>query len=93
MLLSGNFSASEETSEAPAHYQEKCTSCHIQMTGGDGSLLYSRRDRIVQSYQGLVKQIRGCHASPDIDWNDAQIQEVIDYLNRNFYRFPTQASG
>ncbi len=93
MLLFGGFSASQEADKAPVHYQEQCTACHIQMTGGDGSVLYSRKDRIVQDYQGLVKQIRSCHTNLDIDWNDAQTQEVIDYLNRNFYRFQTSSSG
>lgn len=65
-----------------------CTACHIGMTGGDGSLLYTRKDRRVNSLSALETQVRRCENSQGLQWFDDQVEDVVVYLNQTYYKFP-----
>ena len=75
------------SADAPSQYKQHCTSCHERMTGGDGTLLYQRKDRTVKNYTDLIKRVHFCQRSIGLDWDQAQGAEVVNYLNESFYRF------
>ena len=68
-------------------YTENCVACHAAMTGGDGSVLYTRDDRSVKSSEALNKQVNRCQSSLGLNWSNAQISSVQQYLNKTFYKF------
>lgn len=68
-------------------HQSACIDCHSRMTGGDGTVLYEREERIVQSLAALQHQTARCSAGAATGWDDAQIQSVVDYLNQSHYHF------
>ena len=68
-------------------HQENCIACHAAMTGGDGSVLYTRKDHKVKSTEALTKQINRCQSSLALDWNVDQITTVHNFLNTTFYKF------
>ena len=68
-------------------HQAQCIECHSNMTGGDGSVLYKRDDKIVQSMLQLEKRVTHCATGADTDWDKVQLKAVIDYLNKNFYLY------
>ncbi len=68
-------------------HAENCIACHAAMTGGDGSVLYTRDDRNVDSLDALSKQIDRCQSSLDLNWSSDQISSVQQYLNKSFYEF------
>ena len=57
------------------------------MTGGDGTVLYQRDDKIVTSMDGLHKRVIHCASSAAPDWTEADINAVTNYLNENYYHF------
>lgn len=59
---------------------QHCSSCH-------GTEPYTRPDRAVKSLQDLQAQVRMCERSQDLNWSDAQIDDVSAYLNDLFYHF------
>lgn len=65
-----------------------CTACHIGMTGGDGSILYTRKDRRVNDLQALDRQVRRCEVSQGLKLSDGDIDDIVLYLNQTYYRFP-----
>lgn len=69
-------------------HQQHCVGCHINMTGGDGSLLYTRSDRRVHNLTGLEAQVRRCEANLELKWFDEDIEDVVEYLNQAYYKFP-----
>lgn len=70
-------------------HDENCTRCHASMmVGGDGTEIYTRSDRRIDSLEGLNKQVRRCKDSLGMSWPEDQIADVVAYLNRNFYKFP-----
>ncbi len=68
-------------------HQENCISCHQAKMGGDGSEIYTREDRRIDSFEALNKQVRRCKTSLGVPWPDHQIEDVITYLNETFYKF------
>ncbi len=73
--------------DGAALYAENCVACHAAMTGGDGSVLYTRDDRSVKSSDALHKQVNRCQSSLGLNWSNAQINSVQQYLNNSFYKF------
>lgn len=70
-------------------HDENCIRCHVSMVGGDGSGIYVREDRKMDSLATLNKQVRRCKTSLGVPWPDHQIDDVITYLNSTFYKFDT----
>ena len=64
-----------------------CINCHAQLLGGDGSAIYTREDRKMESFAALNKQVRRCRDSLGMPWPEEQIIDVITYLNESFYHF------
>lgn len=68
-------------------HDENCTKCHISLVGGDGSGIYVREDRRIDSYSALYNQVTRCKTSLGVPWPEHQIDDVITYLNTQFYKF------
>ena len=64
-----------------------CTACHISMTGGDGSVLYTRKNRRVKTFEGLQNQVRWCETNLELKWFEEDIADVVEYLNTKYYSF------
>jgi len=57
-----------------------CTGCHDESA-------YTRKDRRVQSLERLGAQVRFCRDNLDLTWFDEEVDDVIEYLNQNYYHF------
>lgn len=68
-------------------HDANCIRCHASMFGGDGSGIYTRADRRVDSLVGLQQQIQRCKNSLGVSWPDDDIDSVVAYLNSTFYKF------
>jgi len=67
--------------------EENCIKCHASMVGGDGSKIYTRPDRKVESLEGLNAQVHRCRDSLGVQWPEDQIADVVAYLNKTYYKF------
>jgi mono/diheme cytochrome c family protein len=61
-------------------YDANCTECH-------DSSVYTRKDRTVRSLDELKHQLAGCAHAAKKDFSAAQSQDIIKYLNDQFYHF------
>ena len=85
-LVSTTVFAADFTRGKELH-QENCISCHVSIMGGDGSGIYTRSDRQIESLDMLRKQVKRCKTSLQEDWPEDQVEDVIYYLNQTFYKF------
>jgi mono/diheme cytochrome c family protein len=87
--LSGQSALAEEASiiHGKELHQQSCTTCHANMTGGDGSTLYTRSNRRVTSLPALKAQVRRCESNLELKWFDQDIESVTEYLNAEYYKF------
>ena len=68
-------------------HNSNCTSCHISMQGGDGSGIYTRENKRIESHPALIKQVKRCRDSLGVPWPDEHVNDVVEYLNSSFYKF------
>lgn len=68
-------------------HDSNCTSCHISMQGGDGSGIYLRKNKRIESHPALVKQVNRCRDSLGVPWPDDHVADVVEYLDTSFYKF------
>lgn len=71
-------------------HKENCISCHANAYGGDGTGIYTRADRKIESLDGLHTQVTRCKTALDVPWPEDQIEDVVTYLNKSFYKFDNE---
>lgn len=85
LLLMHNIQAAN-----PAHgkdlHDANCLSCHSSLMGGNPNLIYTRSDRRVNSIAALKNQVTRCKTTVGVPWPEDQIEDVVEYLNSNFYK-------
>jgi hypothetical protein len=59
---------------------ENCTGCH-------DSTAYTRDNRVAQSLARLGTQVRLCKDNLGLTWFDDEVEDVIGYLNKEYYHF------
>lgn len=62
-------------------HDSKCLGCH-------DSEAYTRKDKIVKSLPALSQRVTVCtKQAAKADWNNSQIDSVVEYLNSRYYKF------
>lgn len=61
-------------------FEDKCTRCH-------STELFTREDRSVKNLEVLKTRVKVCSIAAEAEWADDKISIVVDYLNKNFYKF------
>lgn len=67
--------------------KRNCESCHVQQMGGDGSAIYTRKDRIINDARALQQRVATCSAQTNAGWFPEDELNVAAYLNQKFYHF------
>lgn len=67
--------------------ENKCSSCHIDKMGGDGSAIFTRPDRIVHSPQEMVARMHVCSGAAGMTLTPQREQDLGAYLNQTYYKF------
>ena len=70
----------EDISKGETLYQANCVSCHTDS-------VMTRPDRKVNNLKQLNGQVRRCEQALNLAWFDEDINQVADYLNKNYYKF------
>lgn len=70
-----------------ALHQKKCTSCHANKYGGDGSKIYTRAERRVKNASSLAQQITTCNNALGNELFPEDEAHLAAYLNGQFYKF------
>lgn len=79
IFFAGRAAAADIENGDDLHF-ENCTGCHDET-------LYTRENRNVQSLARLGKQVRFCKDSLELGWFDEDVDDVVEFLNQNYYHF------
>ena len=79
-LMLGSFTAHADTAQGKMLLEKDCTKCH-------DSSVYTRSNRQVRSLGALQQRVRGCEVPAGVKWSDSQLNDVVNYLNKEFYHF------
>jgi len=67
--------------------QNKCSHCHIDMVGGDGSAIFTRPSHKVINPQQMVQKMHVCSGGAGITLSAQDEQDLGAYLNQRYYHF------
>lgn len=70
-----------------AMVEKNCITCHAAKYGEDGSGIYTRENRKVNSSSQLLTQIRNCNTMLGLKWFEDEELNVAKYLNQAYYKF------
>jgi len=90
LLIAGSNAIAGSVENGRELHNENCVSCHKSMVGGDGTGIYTREDRKMDSYETLKNQVMRCKTALGVPWPEHQIEDVIAYLNATFYKFESK---
>ncbi len=68
-------------------HDEKCLACHVKLQDGFAEKIYQRSNRHVNTIEGLNGQVRFCDKQLKTKLNTDEVDDLIIYLNKNFYHF------
>lgn len=68
-------------------HEQKCAACHAGRFGSDGSRIYTRSDRRINSASGLAQQITTCNAMLGNELFPEDEANLGAYLNQTYYKF------
>jgi len=79
--------ATADINAGKALVEKNCISCHAASFGGDGSGIYTRQFRKINTSKGLVAQVRNCNTMLGLKWFEDEEQNAAAYLNQQYYHF------
>ncbi len=85
-LLATNAYAGDARNGKALH-DAHCIRCHKSIMNGDPDSIYTRKNRRINSYKGLQSQVNRCKDNIGIALSQKQINDVLTYLNQQFYKF------
>jgi mono/diheme cytochrome c family protein len=81
VLAAGPVAAQKESTRGQLLYGNHCIACHDQR-------MHWRDQRRAHDWQSLRSWVRHWQGTQQLQWSDADIDEVARHLNDTIYRFP-----
>ncbi len=67
--------------------EKNCVQCHVAQFGGDGTSVFTRSNRKINSSPALLAQIRTCNTMIGSKLFEDEELHVASYLNKTYYKF------
>jgi hypothetical protein len=80
LLPAGAFAGGQDIQSGAALHEAHCTRCH-------SADIYTRPQRLVNSYAELRKRVQQCELNAELGWFDEEVEAVVAYLNDAYYKF------
>ena len=80
LAVSAQAAVPGDGAEGKRLHDANCTACH-------DTAVYTREDHKVRSLDGLKQQVENCTHMAQKEFSPAERQNVVKYLNDQFYRF------
>ncbi len=87
LAAAATASAAGDPKVGKALHDQQCVSCHARQFGGDGSGIYTRSPRLINDKTALAQRVAACAALTGAKWFPEDEQNVVAYLNQQFYKF------
>jgi cytochrome c553 len=82
LLMPSAYAASlpGDSAEGKRVFDANCTKCHQ-------TDIFTRKDRKIQSLDALKEQLVNCSHAAKKEFSASEMQDLLKYLNDQFYRF------
>jgi len=79
-LVFSQLSLAADGAHGKKLYDERCHACH-------DTKIHTRPNRIIHTYDDLVGRVKFCDNAASANFSDSDINDVVEYLNKSFYKF------
>ena len=80
LTLSAHAAVPGNEAEGKRLHDANCTGCH-------DTAVYTRKEHRVRSLDALKQQVENCTHMAQKEFSSAERQDIVKYLNEQFYRF------
>lgn len=80
LALSAHAAVPGDAAVGKRLHDASCTGCH-------NASVYTRSNHKIQSLDGLAQQVENCTHMAQKEFSAAERQDIVKYLNDQFYRF------
>lgn len=80
LVTTNAFAAGNSSTGEKLYKNSQCMRCH-------SSNIFKAKTRKVKSLKKLESMVRLCDSKLSTNWFEDDIQDVVAYLNENFYKF------
>jgi cytochrome c553 len=81
LFVTSNLFAAGDTNAGKKLYKNsKCMRCH-------SSAIFKAKSRKIKNLKKLESKVRLCDSKLSTNWFEEDIQDVVAYLNKSFYKF------
>ena len=80
VTMSAHAAVPGDSAEGKRLHDANCTGCH-------DSSVYTRKDHRVRSLEALKEQVENCTHMAQKEFSEEERQNVVKYLNEQFYKF------
>ncbi len=84
-VLANPFAHGDAARGAKLFKQYECSQCHEARVGGDGSAIFTRKDRTVRSADDLIVQMERCSGAIGKQLTTQEKQDLAAWLNKTYY--------
>jgi cytochrome c len=87
LLLALPAQAAADPAPGKPLHDKQCVACHVKLMGGDGSRMYTRKPRLVNTRAALEQRVATCSAQINAGWFPEDEAHVAAWLNQAYYKF------
>jgi len=85
-LVADDKVSQETMTSIAAKHETHCAACHINITDGDGSVIYTRSDRLAKNEAELRDWVAHFSNGLQLNWSDPEIAAMTQYIKENYYQ-------
>ena len=80
IALAASTTVSAEARPGKDLHDKSCLKCH-------DSGVYTRENRFIKDHKALTKQVNRCQLNVGAEWFDDEVNAVVDFLDKSYYKF------
>ncbi len=79
--------AATDAKQAQALHADLCVACHVRNVGGDGTAIYTRKERKIANLAALRQRVAFCSVQTNAGLFPEDEAAIAAYLNETYYKF------
>ena len=87
LLVFSNLTIAENNKTGKIVHENLCKNCHINITGGDGSIIYNNFNKNINNKEQLMDSITYYYKKSSKINNNKELIKLYDYINNIFYNY------
>ena len=86
-LVFSHLTIADENNTGKIIHENLCKDCHINITGGDGSVIYNNFNKNINNKKELMDSVTYYYKKSSKNHNNDELINLYNYINNMFYKY------